>query len=52
MKDNAVIFIEDYYMDKEPDESLQLIGKDYIAWDDLPTKQGAVKHLYNITPPK
>lgn len=40
MKDNAIIFIEDYYLDGEPSELLQSVGKDYIAWDDLPTKQG------------
>ena len=40
MKTGAILFIEDYFLDKEPSEILRELGKDYIAWDDLPTKEG------------
>ena len=40
MKTGAILFIEDYYLDKEPSLILRELGKDYIAWDDLPTKEG------------
>ena len=42
MKPGAVLFIEDYFLDEEPNEILQGLGKDYIAWDDLPTKTGSL----------
>lgn len=40
MKTGAILFIEDYFLDKEPSQILRELGKDYIAWDDLPTKEG------------